>query len=89
MNDDPQPHTEQEPGDLGLSAERWLDLQYAFNFGLLEPDEGTIEEQAFRRMDTYVREEANRAAREREREQATSPERQAEAGGPEPEAGIS
>jgi hypothetical protein len=62
MSGNPQPQAEQELGDLGLSADDWHDLAIAYNNGLLEPAEGTVEAEAFRRMDAYARHEATRAA---------------------------
>ena len=50
----------------------------AYNYGLIEPAEGTVEAEAFRRMDAYARQEATRAAREPDRERAPARE-------PEPE----
>jgi hypothetical protein len=67
---------EQEPSDLGLSTGEWHDLAIAYNHGLIEPAEGTAEAEAFRRMDAYARQEATRAAREPEPDQA--PGREAE-----------
>jgi hypothetical protein len=75
-NPSPEPQAEQEPGDLGLSAGDWRDLAVAYNHGLIEPAEGTVEAEVFRRMDAYARQEATRAALEPERDQA--PGREAE-----------
>jgi hypothetical protein len=75
-NPSPEPQAGQEPGDLGLSADDWHDLAVAYNHGLIEPAEGTVEAEAFRRMDAYARQEATRAALEPERDQA--PGREAE-----------
>jgi hypothetical protein len=58
----PQPQAEPEPGDPGLSDAEWHDLAVAYNYGLIEPAEGTVEVEAFRRMDAYARQEATRAA---------------------------
>jgi hypothetical protein len=58
----PQPQAENQPGDLGLSAGQWHDLAVAYNYGLIEPAEGTVEAEAFRLMDAYARQEATRAA---------------------------
>jgi hypothetical protein len=66
----PQPQAEPEPGDLGLSDDQWHDLAVAYNYGLIEPAEGTAEAEAFRRMDAYARQEATRAAREPEHDRA-------------------
>jgi len=62
MDDNPQPQAGQQPGDLGLSLDDWHDLAIAYNYGLIEPAEGTVEAEAFRRMDAYARQEATRAA---------------------------
>ena len=51
-----------EADDLGLTAEEWLDLQYAYNYGTFEPAPGTVEAEAFRQMDNYARREVERAA---------------------------
>jgi hypothetical protein len=72
MSENPQPQAEQQPGDLGLSTSEWHDLAIAYNHGLIEAAEGTVEAEAFRRMDAYARQEAMRAGREREREWAAS-----------------
>ena len=48
--------------DLGLTAEEWLDVQHAYNYGTLEPAPGTVEAEAFRQMDNYARREAGRVA---------------------------
>jgi hypothetical protein len=77
-NPSPEPQAEQELDDLGLSADDWHDLAVAYNHGLIEPAEGTVEAEAFRRMDAYARQEATRAAREPERDWAPGRE-------PEPE----
>ena len=78
MGENPEPRAEQELDDLGLSTDEWHDLAIAYNHGLIEPSEGTVEAEAFRRMDAYARQEAIRAAQEREREWASSREHQAE-----------
>jgi hypothetical protein len=61
---------EHEPGDLGLSTGQWHDLAVAYNHGLIEPAEGTVEAEAFRRMDAYARQEATRAAQAESEPQA-------------------
>jgi hypothetical protein len=78
MSGNPQPQAGQQPGDLGLSTSEWHDLAIAYNHGLIEPAEGTAEAEAFRRMDAYARQEATRAAQEREREWARGREHQAD-----------
>ncbi|HEY3942544.1 MAG TPA: hypothetical protein VGL60_08665 [Acidimicrobiales bacterium] len=77
-NPSPKPQAEQEPDDLGLSTGQWHDLAVAYNYGLIEPAEGTVEAEVFRRMDAYARQEATRAALEPEPDQAPGRE-------PEPE----
>jgi hypothetical protein len=62
MREHQEPRAEQELDDLGLSAGDWHDLAIAYNHGLIEPAEGTVEAEAFRRMDAYARQEATRAA---------------------------
>jgi hypothetical protein len=77
-----------EADDLGLTDEDWQDLQYAYNYGTIEPDPGTVEAEAFRRMDDYARREVERVAAEAADEawRASRPGRAPQAG-PEPEAG--
>ena len=70
---------------LGLTAEEWLDLQYAYNYGTLEPAPGTVEAEAFRQMDNYARREVERVAAA-EAWRASRPGCAPQAG-PEPEAG--
>jgi hypothetical protein len=76
----PEPRAEQELDDLGLSYDDWHDLAIEYNYGLIESAEGTVEAEAFRRMDAYARQKAIRVAKEREREweRARSCEHQAE-----------
>jgi hypothetical protein len=45
---------EPDAADLGLTWEEWMDLQFAYNSGLMEPAEGTVADAAFRRMDAEV-----------------------------------
>jgi hypothetical protein len=78
-----------EVDDLGLTSEDWLDLLYAYNYGTIEPAPGTVEAEAFRRMDEYARREVERIAAAEEADEAWRASRpgcapQAE---PEPEAG--
>ena len=51
-----------ESDDLGLTAEQWYDLAFAYNHGLLEPEPGTVEDKAFGQMDRYASREVERAA---------------------------
>ena len=50
-----------EVDDLGLTSLDWEDLRIAYLYGLYEPAPGTVEEEAFRRMDN-ARSEAERIA---------------------------
>lgn len=82
----PEPGNDVELDDLGLSPADWGDLQVAYNFGLIEPAEGTVEAEAFDRMDAYARREAERIAAadardaEYARQQHATREAQREAG---------
>jgi hypothetical protein len=51
-----------EVDDLGLTSEEWQDLQFAYNYGTIEPAAGTVEAEAFRQMDAYARREVERVA---------------------------
>jgi hypothetical protein len=70
MSENTEPQAGQEHGDLGLSTGQWHDLAIAYNYGLIEPAEGTVEAEAFRRMDAYARQEAIRAAQAENEPQA-------------------
>jgi hypothetical protein len=66
--------TENEPenpevDDLGLTNLDWEDLRIAYLYGLYEPAPGTVDEEAFRRMD-YARSEAGRIATLEEADEA-------------------
>ena len=66
--------TENEPqnpevDDLGLTSLDWEDLRIAYLYGLYEPAPGTVDEEAFRRMD-YARSEAERIAALEEADEA-------------------
>lgn len=50
-----------EVDDLGLTFDEWMDLQVAYNFGLLDPESG-VEAEAFRRMAAFARSEVERIA---------------------------
>ena len=78
-----------EVDDLGLTSEDWLDLQFAYNFGTIEPAPGTVGAEAFRRMDDYARREAERIAALEEADEAWRASRPGSApqAEPEPEAG--
>jgi hypothetical protein len=78
-----------EADDLGLTAEQWCDLAFAYNHGLLEPEPGTIEDKAFGQMDRYARREVERVAAAEAADEAWRASRRGSApqAGPEPEAG--
>jgi hypothetical protein len=52
--------------DLGLTYGDWAALQFACSYGTLEPVEGSVEAEAFRRMDAWNRQEAAQWARQEE-----------------------
>ena len=86
--------TENEPqhpevDDLGLTSEDWEDLRIAYNYGTIEPAPGTVDEEAFRRMDDYARREVERVAALEEADEAWRASRPGRApqAGPEREAG--
>jgi hypothetical protein len=86
--------TENEPqapevDDLGLTSEDWEDMRIAYLYGTYEPGPGTVEEEAFRRMDAYARSEAERVAALNEADEAWRASRPGRApqAEPEPEAG--
>ena len=58
MTDNEPQHPEVD--DLGLTSVDWEDLRIAYIYGLYEPAPGTVEEEAFRRMD-YARSEVERS----------------------------
>ena len=74
--------------DLGLTTEEWWDLQYAYNYGTIEPAPGTVEAAAFDRMDAYARREIERIAAADAAEEAWRASRRGSApqAGSEPEA---
>jgi hypothetical protein len=57
--------------DLGLTDGDWAALQFAYNYGTLEPVEGSVEAEAFRRMDAWNRQEAARRVRQEELDAAS------------------
>ena len=59
-----------EVDDLGLTSLDWEDLRIAYLYGLYEPAPGTVDEEAFRRMDAYARSEAERIAALEEADEA-------------------
>ncbi len=75
------PESQAERGD----EEWWAEVAIAYNYGLMEPAEGTAEAEAFRQMNEYARREVERVAEENERDAAYA--RQQAAREAEPEAG--
>jgi hypothetical protein len=78
-----------EADDLGLTHEEWMDLRFAYNFGTIEPEPGTIEAEAFAQLDEYARREVERAADAEAADEAWRTSRRgcAPQAGPELEAG--
>jgi hypothetical protein len=58
--------------DLGLTDGDWATLQFAYNYGTMDPAEGSVEAEAFRRMDAWNRQEAARRGRQEELDAADS-----------------
>ena len=87
MTENPPPNHETD--DLGLTSEEWQDLQFAYNFGTIDPAPGTVEAEAFRQMDAYARREVERVAAAEEADEAwrTSRPGRAPQADPEREAG--
>jgi len=86
--------TESTPPDrqvdyLGLTREQRQDLQFAYNYGTIDPAPGTIEAAAFAQMDEYSRREVDLVAAAEEAEEAWRASRRgcAPQAGPELEAG--
>jgi hypothetical protein len=70
-NLDPVPEpTNPAVDDLGLTADERHDLQVAYQFGTMEPAEGTVEAQAFARMADYTRRDFDRASAGRAADEA-------------------
>jgi hypothetical protein len=80
---------DRETDDLGLTHQEWQDLQFAYNYGTIDPAPGTIEAAAFRQMDEYARREVERVAAAEAADEAWRTSRRgcAPQAGPEPEAG--
>ena len=78
------PH-DRQVDDLGLTSLDWEDLRIAYLYGTYEPGPGTVEEEAFRRMDAYARSEAARVAALEEADEAWRAARAGPAPQPEPE----
>ena len=85
MTDNEPQHPEVD--DLGLTSEDWDDLQFAYNLGTIEPAPGTVDEEAFRRMDEYALREVERRRRGGRRGLAGVQARCEPQAGLEPEAG--
>ena len=68
MTDNEPQHPEVD--DLGLTSEKREDLQLAYNYGTIEPAPGTVEAEAFHRMDEYARSEVERVAALEEADEA-------------------
>ena len=80
---------DREADDLGLTSEEWQDLQFAYNYGTIDPAPGTVEAEAFRQMNEYARREVERVAAAEAADEAWRASRRGSApqAGPEPEAG--
>ena len=84
--------TENEPrdpkvDDLGLTSQDWDYLHFAYTLGTIEPAPGTVDEEAFRRMDEHALRELERAAEEADQVWGASRHRCEPQAGLEPEAG--
>jgi len=71
--------------DLGLTSEDWQDLQFAYNYGTIDPAPGTVEAEAFRQMDAYARREVERVVAAEAADEAWRASRTGRAPQPEPE----
>jgi hypothetical protein len=80
---------DRESDDLGLTSEDWQDLIIGYHYGTIEPEPGTIEAEAFRRLDESIRRDFYRAAAAEEADEAWRASRRdcASQAGLEPEAG--
>ena len=76
-----------EVDDLGLTSEDWDYLHFAYHLGTIEPGPGTVDEEAFRRMDEHALREVERAAEEADEVWRASKRRCEPQAGLEPEAG--
>ena len=87
MTENPSP--DRETDGLGLTSEDWQDMQFAYNFGAVDPAPGTVEAEAFRQMDAYARREVERVAAAEAADEAWRASRPGRApqAEPEPEAG--
>jgi len=68
-----------------LTHDDWADLQFAYNYGTIEPARGSVEDAAFRHFDAYARAEAERVEAAGEVDEAWAA---AHAGEPEPDLEI-
>lgn len=64
----PGRESDAEFDDLGLTHDDWDSLQLAYNFGTIEPAEGTVEAEAFKRMTEYAHRDFDRVHEARERD---------------------
>jgi len=64
---EPEPRDLPEVDDLGLTADDWFRLRLAYNHDTMLPEPGTVEDEAFRRMDAELHEDYLRRV---ERDQA-------------------
>jgi hypothetical protein len=71
-----------ERDELGLTLDDWWDLQVAYNYGTLEPRPGSVEEEAFRRMNEYARSEVLRVADDAAPAASAGPRRATDTGEP-------
>jgi hypothetical protein len=80
---------DRQADDLGLTSEDWQDLIIAYNYGTIDPEPGTIEAEAFRRLDEHTRRDFDRAAAAEAADEAWRASRRGYApqAGLEPEAG--
>jgi hypothetical protein len=87
MTENPPP--DRETDDLGLTSEDWQDLQFAYNYGTIDPAPGTVQAEAFRQMDAYARREVEHVAAAEAADEAWRASRPGRAplAEPEPEAG--
>lgn len=58
---EPEPEAGPEADDLGLTPDDWDALVFAYNYGTLDPAEGSVEERAFERLAARTRAEKERS----------------------------
>jgi hypothetical protein len=67
----PDPEPSAPPvDDLGVTRDDWHDLLVAYTYGTIEPHEGSVEAEAFRRINEYNRREIRRLAGQEAQEEA-------------------